>query len=392
MDSNFFQRYMAWAEKLTDAPVEFHQFMAYAVMSMAFGRDIYFPFGGLNIYPNLYMTFIAPSSVYRKSTALSLGARVIRTWKHERILPAEFSQERLLEIMEKTPQGAFIFYEFKTLLGLLEKDYMQGTKAFLTEIFDNPPTYKRETKSSQINIIEPCISIISATTMSWFMETARKGDLEGGFLTRFIFIPADKKIKSMALPPEMDETELNKLVIWIEDTVKNVKGKMHFSDTARELYEQWYHKGSAKLERDENEIFKSSAARLQIYVIKFAMLNSAVFNRSTIIDEKCLQEAINNVEWLMRNVENIIKNELSDSNFSKLIKKMIRHIERSGNGGIDARSLLQKMDVKATYFKEILDTLLAREEIKIEVEKTRGTPRRWVKLCSGFLPDKGEQG
>lgn len=382
--NTFLDRYVQFAEKLTDAPVEFHQFMGYAVLSVALGKQIFFPFGGLNIYPNFYMTFIAPSSTFRKSTALSLGAKVIRKWKYERIFPAEFSQEKFIDILSRTPTGAFFFYEFKTLLGLLDRDYMQGTKAFLTELYDCPDFYSRQTKGTEVTLNDPCVSIISATTMNWFIEAIKQGDVEGGFLARFIFVLVNKKHKVMALPPAMEESELNKLVIWIEDIVKNIKGKMSLSDEARKTYEEWFKKQCAFLDNEENQNFKSSAVRLQIYLLKFAMLNAIDSSRSIIIGEDHMLSAINIINWLSKNTENIIKSELSDTKFGKDLKRVISYLKTHDNGGMPYRNVLRQLDLPTYKFNEIIQTLNDREEIEVSYEKKEGSRKasKWLKLIA----------
>ena len=65
--NKFVEAYIEFAQEVTDAPITFHNFMGYAVISAVVGRNVYFPFGDMNLYPNLYMLFIAASSRFRKS-------------------------------------------------------------------------------------------------------------------------------------------------------------------------------------------------------------------------------------------------------------------------------------------------------------------------------------
>jgi hypothetical protein len=349
--------------------------MAYAIVGIILGRKVWFPFGAQNIFPNFYMTLIAPSSVFRKSTALSIASRVIRTIDYQKILPAEFSQERLIDLLSVTPSGAFIFYEFKTLLGLLEKDYMQGTKAFLTELYDNPEEYMRKTRASEIQIKQPNISIISATTMNWFTETIKQGDIEGGFLNRFIFVPAQTKEKSMPIPPKLDEKKLFKLTVILKEREAYFKDKVFsLSPEAEETYINWFNSSTKAMEIDKDDSsYCASATRMQIYLIKFAMIAAIIDDHASIISYENILKAIKLVDWLTVQTRSIIKMEISGNKYEKQLRSVRRVIEKNG-GSCDWSRLLQNSNMKSKELTEIVMTLEERCEIErvFQGENKRG--------------------
>lgn len=378
MPSNFLDRYVEIASASTDAPIDFHRFIGYAVAGIALGRNVYFPFGVNNIYPNFYMAIIAPSSVYRKSTVLAIGQRVLGRWRKHRILPAEFSQEKLLDILEQQPEGAFFFYEFKTLLGLLKRDYMQGVKAFLTEMFDCPPFYERATKSRTVHIENPCMSIISATTMSWFLDMIKQGDMEGGFLTRFIFVPTMSKGKAMSIPPELDDNGINKLVVFLEDLTR-VSGKMTFSDEGFKIYDRWYKSRIGQLDKEKNGLFVSAMSRMAITAIKFALLNAVIYDKSTIIDKPHIEQALQTVNWLSKQTESIIKDEMSETVLGKHMKKMLKYLREHG-GEVNSRDLLRNTDINSRMLNDILETMQEREEIDVKyIKNERGKTSKIIR-------------
>ena len=378
MPSNFLDRYVEVASKSTDAPIEFHRFIGYAVAGIALARNIHFPFGANNIYPNFYMTIIAPSSTYRKSTVLAIGQKVLGRWRKHSILPAEFSQEKLLDILEQQPEGAFFYYEFKTLLGLLRRDYMQGVKAFLTEMYDCPPFYDRATKARNVHIENPCMSIISATTMEWFLEMVKKGDLTGGFLTRFLFIPTTTRGKPMSIPPRLEDSDINKLVVHLEDIVR-VRGEMSLSEEAHAIYDRWYHSKMGSLENEENKAYVSSMSRMAVNVIKFAMINAIIYNKTTIIQKEHLQSAIQTVNWLAKQMEIIIKEEVEDTYIGKLMKRVLKYLKEH-NGEANSRDILRNMSIQSRPLTDVLENLQARGDIDIEYIKNHsGPPSKLVK-------------
>jgi hypothetical protein len=375
MSKTFTELYQEFAEELTDAPAKFHEFMAYAIVGVLLGRNVSFPFGGQTIYPNFYMVLIAPSSMYRKSTALSIASKVIKKAQNptdRKILPSEFSHEKLVEILQTSPSGAFVFYEFQTLMGLLDKDYMAGTKAFLTELYDNPDEYIRRTKKEDIQILNPNISILSATTQKWF--TATKGDTEGGFLNRFLFVPAATKEKSMPIPPAIDTEKLNTLKFVLQDLMKfcDIKDgrRMEISADAREMYINWYNSSCKliELQGDDDSGFCASATRMQTYLIKFAMLIAIIDNRSDVISYDNLLKAIKLVQWLTLQTENILKNEIHEGKFDKQIHKIKSVLTKNG-GSCDWGRLLKYSHLNSREFMENIKTLEDRGEIERKMSK-----------------------
>lgn len=364
--------YKEFTTTLTDAPDVFHEYMGYAMMGTLLGRNVHFPFGSINIYPNFYLVLIAPSSRFRKSTALTLASRIINEIDPKRILPDEFSQEKLVEELSINSVGSFFFYEFKTLLGMLERDYMQGAKAFLTGLFDCLPSYRRKTKQGEFEIKNPAVSILAATTMNWFSDMIKQGDLEGGFLNRFIFIPAYKKERNMPIPPKMNMMKLDNIVYKIKDLLMYMKDKeMTMTDEARDIYCNWYNASVLEIElENDNSMFSASATRMQIYLIKFAMLNAIIDDRSTIIDTPHMMKGIKSVDWLLKNAKKIIREDVTSNKFHGQTNKVKSTLTRLG-GTCSWRTLLQNSHIKSKELMEVVLTMEESGELKRTMEKDK---------------------
>lgn len=363
---DFLDLYKDYATEITDAPLIFHQFVALSIVSAVLGNKVFLKSGDINIYPNLWIILIAPSSCFRKSTAIGIGARILRPVNEDLIYPTEFTQEKILEIIERQPEGIFIHYEFMTLSGLLSKDYNAGLKAFLTEIYDSPPYYTRKTVSRSYEIRNPCISILSATTQEWFLERAKEGDLLGGFLPRFIFVPASSKEKSLAFPPPADMTKRNKLVRTLKE-ISELKGEIHFSPEAEKLHREWYVRYEAKM---DSGLLNGFYSRLETYALKFAILIEIIRNRSLIITEKSIKEAGQLVNFLTESLRKLADNDFTFTGFQRCKRKVEKIIKFAGNEGIVRRDLLRKSKVSADYLDKIIETL--KEEETISEEKVKG--------------------
>lgn len=334
---NFLDEYTSYASKLTDAPLDFHRFVGYSVMSTVINKGIYFPFGDTRIYPNLWIILLAPSSLYRKSTAIAIGRRILTEFNKNLIFPNEFSQEKILEVLSQQPQGVFYFYEFLTFMGLLQRDYMTGTKAFFTEMYDCPPDYSRVTKGQSFYIKDPFINILSATTLDWFLEQVKEGDMAGGFLPRFVIIPALIKPKSMPLPPIVDSKETTRIRALLY-TFSDRTGPMHFNAEAEKEYLLWHHQFEAGFHQADKRI-QAFLVRLVPYLLKFSMLE-ALCNGEKEISLSSFIKARTAVQWIAAQLKDISQ----DMEFTKTGRdrmKVLRFIRDAGQAGIQHSQLLR---------------------------------------------------
>src|SRR3989339_899726 len=209
---DFFAQYIQFASETTDCPETFHWFISYAVASAVIGKNVCFPFGDNLLFPNLWLILIAPSSEYRKSTALGIGLSMLRKVSLSLVLPSRFTEEAFMNDLVLNPQGLIPFYEFKALLDLVRKDYNSGLKSLLTELYDVPDFLVRKTMGGVMTVERPCVSIMAATTMEWFLNSCKEDDFGSGFLPRFLFIPVRSKSRDLPIPPPADQAKKQKLV------------------------------------------------------------------------------------------------------------------------------------------------------------------------------------
>ena len=66
---------------------------------------------------------------------------------------------------------------------------MLGFKELLTETYDSPRRYTRTLKSAADPVVieDPCLSILAASTLDWFLEKTKARDIRSGFFSRFIY-------------------------------------------------------------------------------------------------------------------------------------------------------------------------------------------------------------
>ncbi len=88
--SPILERWMNFTKELTDAPDEFLAASGLQLISSVMANQSYIMFGSTRIYPHLWMVLVAPSSYFRKTTALNLTRRALAsmdfpvTWSDHR--------------------------------------------------------------------------------------------------------------------------------------------------------------------------------------------------------------------------------------------------------------------------------------------------------------------
>ncbi len=360
-DSGILRDYFDYACPLTDAPEIWHVITSIAMLGAALRNKVYIQFGPQKIFPNIWMILLAPTSFYRKSTVLSIAKGLLTKIKlHDDrsslVFPNEFSPEQMITILERQPQGIFVWSEFAGVLSHFERSYMLGIKEFLTEIYDSPPTYTRKIKDNTWTIRDASISIMSASAMEWFNSKVREGDIRGGFLARFLYVPESKKTKRLAIPPEPNTQLANRIVKGIHE-VQDTTGKMDITGIT-DQYSKWIFRHEDELEYEDNnaDLLSGFYTRLSVYCLKFAMIIEISKNPSELqISPDSLEKAINITSWLKSNIKRLLGTEFSFSKDMDQKKKIMKQISK--NDGIEYRRLLQNSNMHAKDLRIILETL-----------------------------------
>lgn len=359
--SGFLRKYYDYAAPLTEAPEIYHLFVAFALMAAACSRKVHLPFGAQKIFPNLWIILIAPSSRLKKSTALSIGSRIITASSLDVTYPNEFSREAMMEILAQRPQGLFIWNELGGTLRNFEANYMRGTKEMLTEMFDCPSEYKRVIKSQEIVIKDPCISIMSASTVEWLNGAIKEHDVKGGFLPRFIFIPADKPSKLLPIPPVPDPVQRAEVVRLLEGIAQR-EGVFQLSQDAADIYDSWYRDNDRQMAKDiDSESLAPFYSRLSMCLLKFAMLYELSAVGSFTVSVESMQSSCALVDQLKVNIKDLMDTELLLTPEAVLNKKVTTIVKQ--HPGITRSELLRKSRALAKQLETAVQLLTERGEL-----------------------------
>jgi len=386
----FFYDFMEYASPLTDAPDEFLFGPALVCVAGVIGNKICIPFGSMQIYPNLWILLLAKSSIFRKSTSITIARQIVEKIEGTVIMPDQSTPETFLEDLQENPCGIYVLYELGSFLKNMERSYMRGFKEDLTHIYDCPPKFRRRRKNPKgeritIEITHPCISLISGSTIEWFLEAVREDDICGGFLPRFLYIPAEIKEKeTIILPPPKNLQKENKLVRKLQ-RIREKTGQIliHPETETFELYRGWVEKIEKKSQDHRQEsLLAAFYTRLEIAALKIAMIIEASLNEISdnhTLSPESMDYAIKIADWFRKNIAYLLEERLA---FTPAEKKKMKILDMLKQKDIISHSeLLQRSHLSAREFSEVVTTLKQCGKIKeVSLKGRRGPAGKGYKF------------
>ena len=352
--------WLEYCEGSTDAPSIFHKFSRMVLGAVLLEGRVWMKYGHAVLFPNLWLCIIAASSTFRKSTVLNIVRSLVDAVNEDLVYPQEFSQEKLIDIFSRQPNGVMMAYEFQTLLGILSRDYNAGLRALLTELYDCPTRYQRAIKDKNYEILRPTISLFAATTSDWLLEKTKDADFRGGFLSRFLFVPAFKKERAHYFPRSSD-SEKRKLIINKAIEIRSCEGEIILDQEAENHYIVWA-KNHEDFESDAEKlpsVLDAYWIRLETAVLKLAMIE-ACWRGEKEITLEIITEAILKVEILKTSILELYGNGFAFTQDQK-DRQIIMAILKKGT--TTRQMLLAESQLSLWHFKKAVETMMASGKI-----------------------------
>jgi len=208
------------------------------------------------------------------------------------IKTSKSTNERLIQLMQQNPSG--ILLSRHEIMGWLKSmnQYTKGgdDKQQVMEWFDNT-TWSDNTKGSGfIYLRKPFISVLGGTQPKIVKDLGAKGNADSGFLQRCLFavptdltIPAPVEGKPDFSAYERYEAIITKLYELTDNFIK-VNDKpdcdkyqprsipINLSQEARSRFLKFRHESRDKRNATDDEKLKSLLGKIQVYVLRFAII------------------------------------------------------------------------------------------------------------------------
>jgi hypothetical protein len=411
-------KYVTWAYDKTDAPILFHVASYMALCASAIGNKVSLNyFGNQQLHPNLYFLLCAPSTRYRKSTAINM-VRKISTATKAPVYPNNCTQEQLYACMATKevefkepdrkggkpvciawsgePFGMIYYPEFATFLDLTAKNYMNDIRSLYMDMYDgsiDKSTGSRQTKTQGKHYISnPAISLLCGSTPQSLRQFVGQSGFQNGFLARFLLLAAHPahecrfEWNSKSPEEELASTdEFNKICNGITSVMEQA-GLMTASTEAKDVltkFEKEINTRIREIEWTDRAGIDSMLARLPTMAAKIGMIHCLLRGTPYLeMSAADAQYAVNfctfSANTLPLIYEHIEPEDVQNRevNYKKKVLKTLRGMmKKSPDGLVPHRNLLQNSNLTSGQLSEALKTLQAEGRL-LEQKRGRGMAYR----------------
>lgn len=342
------------------------------------GRKCYLERPGYRLYPNIFCILVAGSGTCRKTTAVNIGIRFLRTIATTRIIGGKITPEQFIaefeesrELIEASNPPAYrtppiLVYSPELSVFLTKANYGESMIHNLTDLFDCPDEWPYKTKNAGKYILKDVyLSILAATTPTGINSGIPPAAMEEGFGSRTILPFQAETDKEPHLFPEEDSKLILTRLRMEEDLkkklleVSKIAGQFTFTKEAKSWFESWYRQHLKAPPADKR--LTGMHARKHDHVFRVAMVLAACTG-STIIQQsqgEAALMALNNIEQLAPGAFS----EMGSTPISQNIARaeiLMRHFKT-----LQYSELLRRLHpVHADEFKLIVETLTQRGQIR----------------------------
>lgn len=369
----FLKSYVDYASSLTDAPPIFHLAVGLAVLSAALGRRAWtVGLGGERLFTHHWSVIVGRSSYFRKTTAINIGLGRLKGASPELVHPNDFSKERFLTLLGKSPEGVVPASEFAATLSSFERSYNEGMKEILTELYDAPEIWRRELKAETITVNHPTITILGGSTLDWLQKSIKDGDVRGGFAARILFWPATEKPQWKGLGATSSQSLAGSFVTHkLSELIGHAETEMCPTPDALAFFNDWLKRHE---DEDPNMSLQGFHVRLETAALKMAMLYEISAGDGTIpqeISRRSFEYGTTLADTLWQNVQVVVEQGFGRSRLGDEIEKTRGLLKAAGR--MAHSDLLKRTRFSAEELAKVIDTL--EETGEVEVDKSTGSGR-----------------
>lgn len=287
-----------------NSPEIFRKWGAIYALSAAMERKVWVRTGGSDMFPNLYVIFVAPAGV-GKSESTWRAREVITSLEDHFIAPSSVTKASLIDALaaakrvatQPLPDEPLRFNSLPIVsneLGVLIPKYDMEFMAALTDLWDCKPYEEtRRTKELKIKIEKPQLGLLAACTPDYLRTTLPEGAWEQGFLSRTMLIfSGETTYKDM-----FDESDEDDKLAGVKASIKDrgkIVGKMEFTAGAKEAFRNW-HKNKCE-PAPKHPKLTSYSTRRPVHLVKLSMIASMSESTSLIITQEHILRAL---DWMV---------------------------------------------------------------------------------------------
>lgn len=310
----WFGDYRALMAATTEAPDQFHLGSALTLAAAMTGRRVSNRYNSRALFPNLFTVLVGRTGTTRKDTAIDRAIDLPYCCPPTRIIQPEFgvfhnvsSAEGLVKSLKAHPSALGRITELSVVLKNAKR---KGTSTIIDNLihaFDASMPLENNSKIDPVSVSNYCLSLIAATQPGRLANEMAGEEIESGFANRWLYIFGSGKAP-MAITQEVNRAEAGQLYLELCDAIRSyTEGEsIDLSETAKELWQDWYLTDQASIRSDDDEDRADMRARHALLIRKVALLY-AITDGAKAINDTHLHCAIAFIEWMWGEVKAVLR-------------------------------------------------------------------------------------
>lgn len=358
---DWIQAYMRYTEVL-EAPPHFHLWTAISTLAGALRGKVWFDMSYFRWKPNFFVILVAPAGVCNKSTTTGVGMDILRRVDGIKFGPDSVTWQALTAYLaengEKLPINGtateimscvtLSISELGTFLDMQNREMID----VLVDLWDGraAPWTRRTKGSGEERILNPWINMIAATTPAWILQHMPEYAVGGGFMSRCVFVYADKKHRLSAFPRDEMTPDLLVLRDKLASDLKliaQLRGEFTITPDAKEAVKVWYEDHwNHRPDHLRDERLSGYSARKQTHLIKVAMVLSASRRSDLLITSDEITNALALLSMIETNMAQVFSFVGAEDDVKSLATLL--HALREG-GTAEEGALYRKLSGRMSY-------------------------------------------
>lgn len=329
--------FLEWTTPRSESPISMLEWAGLFTLSSIVKKRVFWSrrlLGGYEIYPALYVIFVANPGVARKSTTVGFGeslmsSNLLTGPNCINFAPDVTSHSKLLAALADSHDGsiAVVADEFSNLIQTTPEPMYE----ILTTLFDHKKSRRWGTWAHGDKVIEnPTLTLFAATTPAWIASQPPSYFVGGGFASRVIFVYEETPRQREIFYDHLDPKEIEDLGKKLESDlplIASLKGEFSFASTkVKEEVRDWY---KSQVDDFNDARLQGFRARKHVHALKVAGLLSASERPDLIVTSQHFQKAISLLDYVETRMSRAFST-LGSSPFSILMDDVFKYVQKKG--------------------------------------------------------------
>lgn len=352
--------------KISEAPQEYHLWVAMALISAALQRNVYRDRKRFITWPNIFVFLVGPPGT-KKSSAIGIGEKVFRQVQDaphvvDTFHTAPFLVTALLQASTKYSPAKIPFFIVadEAPAFFRRAKYAEDLIPLLIRMYDCKSGGAGGTQLRGLeDLVDPYAVGLFGVVPDILVDIMPPEVIRGGFASRVIWVYSEDCSRCIPLPEELPPLDPKLEADLVADltTISMLRGEMHLTSACKKLYSDWYikHRTTVVPATDDPKRIGYSNRKGEM-IFKCMMLASVAESDSLIVEARHFEFAKLIIENLEPSLPKVYQATTRKGMEMAVVDRVYEYILKQG-GDVSLHDLSDHNYNNGIFLKEQTDAL-----------------------------------